>query len=71
MVEEKNIKTNKILCQIYKDLESIYTMTEIEQEVLHSCYENDKDCFHVTFLIDIILEKFQKALSDFKNCTKF
>ena len=35
---------SKKLSKLYKELLSIYTLTEIKQEALNLCLENGKDC---------------------------
>lgn len=57
-------KTNnpKTLKELYQDLQSVYTLIEIEQEALDICCENEKDCTHITLLIDMILDKFKITL---------
>ncbi len=48
MLKKKNFK-NDTLSNIHKELMSVYTLTEIEQEALDLCCENDKDCSHITY----------------------
>ncbi len=70
MFNTKNADKTKMLFKIYKDLTSIYTLTEIGQEALDLCRENEKNCHHITMLIDIILDKFKRVLNDLESYTK-
>ena len=57
---------SKKLSKLYKELLSIYTLTEIKQEALNLCLENGKDCTHITIMIDLILttlDEFEKILN--------
>lgn len=61
MHKNKFVK-NEGLSNIHKELMSVYTLTEIEQEALDLCCENDKDCSHISTIIDLILDKFKRTL---------
>lgn len=61
MLKNKFVK-NEGLFNIHKELMSVYTLTEIEQEALDLCCENDKDCSHIITIIDLILDKFKRTL---------
>lgn len=65
-------KTDKqsALQKLYKDLPSIYTLIEIEQEALDLCRENEKDCSHIITLTDIILDKFRTTLKNLETISK-
>ncbi len=68
----KNINETKkpYLEKLYKDLQSIYTLIEIEQEALNTCCENEKDPTHIITLSDIILKKFKTTLKEFEIIAK-
>ncbi len=61
-MQKKKFVKNDSLSNIHKELMSVYTLTEIEQEALDLCCENDKDCSHITTIIDLILDKFKRTI---------
>ncbi len=61
----------KKLSKLYKELLSIYTLTEIKQEALNLCLENGKDCTHITIMIDLILNKFKTTLDEFEKILNY
>ncbi len=67
MYRTKKSKNYKILSRLHKDLSALYNMTEIEQEALDLCYLDGKDYGHITCIISVILEKFQRVLIEFEN----
>lgn len=62
---------SKKLSKLYKELLSIYTLTEIKQEALNLCLENGKDCTHITIMIDLILNKFKITLDEFEKILNY
>lgn len=66
----KRFSKIKSFKKLYKNLQSIYTLTEIEQEALHLCLENGKDYTHIVVIIDVILDKFKRTLEDFEETVK-
>lgn len=60
-------KKSKILPRLYKDLSVLYNMIEVEQEALDLCYLNGRDYGHITCIISVILEKFERVLIEFEN----
>lgn len=67
MFKTKKSKNYKTLSKLHKDLSSLYTMTEIEQEAFDLCYQNGKDCGRITCIISLILDKFQLVLKELES----
>ena len=63
----KRTKELKHLLKLHKKLQALYMLTTLEQEALDLCCQNDKDCSHITIIIDIILEKHKQILDDFER----
>lgn len=68
MIKNKKLKS---LPQLYKDFASICTLITISQEALDLCCENEKDCRHITVIIDMILDKLKRTLEEFEKIIKY
>lgn len=63
----KKENRTKNLQEIYRELKSLQSLHEIEQEALFFCYEENKDYGHIFAIDTIYSDKFKQCISNLKQ----